>query len=204
MPGPVLVSWATAVTTLSLQASLTDWALVSQDAALFWGHFSEQLSGDRGESVYQDISLAPEAALYAFIWVNIVGACFFLMPFSFPVQRSEPDGNGMRVAMEVPRRSRDMAQHQINAVDCSYIALNTLCMPGFFYHFYCLVRSWGLDPAAPPLHLDSAAALGQLVGQPGSKRASMRNLNCRDSIHACRRRQAAMKRLQPPNRCLCV
>ena len=30
-------------------------------------------------------------------------------------------------------------------MDYSYVLLNTLCMPGFFYHFFCLLRSWGLD-----------------------------------------------------------
>ena len=32
-----------------------------------------------------------------------------------------------------------------------YIALNSLCMPGLFYHFLCLMRTWGLDVAAPPM-----------------------------------------------------
>ena len=30
-------------------------------------------------------------------------------------------------------------------MDYSFVLLNTLCMPGFFYHFFCLLRSWGLD-----------------------------------------------------------
>jgi hypothetical protein len=31
------------------------------------------------------------------------------------------------------------------------MALNSLCMPGLFYHYICLMRTWGLDFAAPPM-----------------------------------------------------
>ena len=30
------------------------------------------------------------------------------------------------------------------------MALNSLCMPGLFYYFICLMRAWGLDFGAPP------------------------------------------------------
>ena len=36
-----------------------------------------------------------------------------------------------------------MPQHALTAVDLSYIALNSLCLPGLFYHFVTLLRSWG-------------------------------------------------------------
>ena len=32
------------------------------------------------------------------------------------------------------------------------MALNSLCMPGLFYHFACLMRSWGLDFFDPPMY----------------------------------------------------
>ena len=32
------------------------------------------------------------------------------------------------------------------------MALNSLCMPGLFYHFICLMRAWGLDFGAPPMY----------------------------------------------------
>jgi len=162
MPGPIMLSWAAAVLTIALQVTLTDGSKVAQDAELFWGFIGDQLPGGVMWQAFQQDTAAPQLALYAFIWVNVVGACFFLMPFSFPVQRSEPDQNGHRAELEVPRRSHDMAQHQINAIDLSYIVLNTLCMPGFFYHFFCLLRSWGFDPAAPLVAVDSAGAWGQL------------------------------------------
>jgi hypothetical protein len=31
------------------------------------------------------------------------------------------------------------------------MALNSLCMPGLFYHYICLMRTWGLDFAVPPM-----------------------------------------------------
>ena len=44
-----------------------------------------------------------------------------------------------------------MPQHKLNAIDLSYMALNSLCMPGLIYHYCCLMRSWGFDIDAPPL-----------------------------------------------------
>jgi hypothetical protein len=49
--------------------------------------------------------------------------------------------------LEVPKASR-VAPHALTGVDYSFIALNTLCLPGFFYHFLLLLRTWGLDLAA--------------------------------------------------------
>ena len=43
------------------------------------------------------------------------------------------------------------------------MALNTLCMPGFFYHFFCLLRLWGFDPIAPPVALDSFDAVSRVI-----------------------------------------
>ena len=41
----------------------------------------------------------------------------------------------------------------LTGVDYSFIALNTLCLPGFFYHFLLLLRTWGLDSRPPPVSL---------------------------------------------------
>jgi len=99
--------------------------------------------------------------LYTFLGTNILG-CSVLMPFFFQPRQSEADATGKRVSMAVPRRSRNMVQHELNEIDYTYIALNTLCMPGFFYHFFCLMRSWGFDPAAPP-SFDSSTAITLLT-----------------------------------------
>lgn len=141
--GPVTLSLSFGMTTLALQVLLTDKAQLGHDAAQLCanvpGH--ESLLGG---------GPAQLLCLYSFIYAFIVGSSFFLMPNIFPAAQSEPDLEGGRTPMEVPYRRRNMPQHKLVDIDWSYVALNTLCMPGFFYHCFCLLRSWGLDPAAPP------------------------------------------------------
>jgi len=129
-----MLSWAAAATTLTLQATLTDWPALQQDAALLWSSLG--------------VSLDPPAqllALYAAVWAGGLGYSYALIPATFPAPRAQA------TTIEVPRRSRHMPQHQLALVDYSYVLLNTMCMPGIFYHFFSLMRTWGFDPAAPPL-----------------------------------------------------
>jgi len=68
-----------------------------------------------------------------------------------PAAQSKADAEGASEPLKVPYRTtkRLMPQHALTAVDLSYIALNSLCLPGLFYHFVTLLRSWGLDFDAP-------------------------------------------------------
>jgi len=159
--GPVLLSWATAATTLSLQALLTDQAGLGQDAAAFCAFLCGSLPG--GATCIQDPALQ-HLTLYVTLWLNIVGSSFLLIPNLYPTQQAVDD-RGNLLAAEVPQRYSRMAQHELNRVDCSYIALNTLCMPGFFYHFFCLLRSWGYtwDSAVEQLTVGSVADLTHLL-----------------------------------------
>ena len=43
------------------------------------------------------------------------------------------------------------------------MTLNSLCMPGLFYHFICLMRAWGLDLGAPPMYGIYPTALSPAV-----------------------------------------
>jgi len=80
-----------------------------------------------------------------------IGTSFWLMEATFPAQQSAPDVDGVRNPLKVARRSESMKQHPISNVDRSYIVLNMACMPGLFYHFVCLMRDWGFNPADPPM-----------------------------------------------------
>jgi len=162
-PGPVMLSWAAAATTMALQLLCTDWLQLGQDAQLCWSFASESLPLSDLLLEAQQSPNAPYVALYALLWINVVGCSFFVMPVSFPPQQSKADSQGQQLPLEVPHRSQNMVQHQLGNVDYSYVVLNTLCMPGFFYHFFCLMRSWGFDPAAPLPVLTSVKALSQMA-----------------------------------------
>jgi len=136
-PGPVLLSWATGLTTLALQATLTDGVQLDRDAAVLFGGLADPA--------------AQRVALYSLLWSIGHGWTFFLMKETFPALQSEPDATGVQRALEVPHRRANMPQHPLGPIDYSYVALNSLCMPGLFYHFICLMREWGLDLADPPL-----------------------------------------------------
>jgi len=147
-PGPILLSWAAAATTLTLQLQLTDRALLEADAVAVCSVIC---------SVAQDLGLArpmldtPTAqigTMYALVWIEVLATTCFLFPQA-PTQMSKADPlDGHRAPLEVPQRTSHMPQHQLTTVDYSYMLLNTLCMPGFFYHYVCLMRAWGFDPAA--------------------------------------------------------
>jgi len=143
-----MLSWSAGLTTLALQTLLTDWTQLDHDAASFAALFGDELMMS-GPS-------AQHLALYIGLWAFAVSNAFFFIPSS-PSQQS--DG----VPKQVPRRRNGMKQHALNAVDYSYIALNSLCMPGLFYHFVCLLRCWGLDLAAPPLFGIYPSSMSQLV-----------------------------------------
>ena len=154
-PGPVLLSWATGFTSLALQAHLTDGAQLDRDAAaLFSGWLADPA--------------AQHAALYAALMLTSLGSSFLLMPVTFPAISEEvgtsnaPIGSKPKVKV-IPQRMESIKQHPLGAVDYSYIALNSLCMPGIFYHFICLMRSWGLDLNAPPLYNIYPSSPMQLV-----------------------------------------
>ena len=146
-PGPVMLSWTFGLMTLFMQALLTDSAQLALDASLFWASVNEHvhLAGD-----FLLASDAKVAALYVFLWLNVVGSSFVVFPRA-PTRQHDRDSDGYRKPVQVPYRSQDMPQHQLTAIDWSYVVLNSLCMPGFFYHFACLIKSWGYDWTAPPL-----------------------------------------------------
>eukprot|EP00966_Prymnesium_polylepis_P288815 6671154-Prymnesium_polylepis.1 len=112
--GPVLLSWATAATTLSLQALLTDQAGLGQDAAAFCAFLCGSLPG--GATCIQDPALQ-HLTLYVTLWLNIVGSSFLLIPNLYPTQQAVDD-RGNLLAAEVPQRYSRMAQHELNRVDC--------------------------------------------------------------------------------------
>jgi len=135
MAGPVILSWSAAAATLGLQATtLTDWPALQDDCATLWNSV--------GVSLDPTVQLL---AAFACLWAGGLGYSFLLMPSTFPAPVTEGR------AVEVPRRSRHMPQHQLDGIDHSYVLLNSLCMPGLFYHFFTLMRTWGFDPGAPPL-----------------------------------------------------
>jgi hypothetical protein len=139
MPGPILLSWSAALTTMALQAACTSHSQLALDAASFWSAVGVQLE-----------PVAQLAGLYATLWATSIGYSFLLMQNTYPAE-TETDALGNQVPKEVPHRSAGMKQHQLTAIDYSYVALNSMCMPGLFYHFFILMRSWGLDLSAPPM-----------------------------------------------------
>lgn len=161
MPGPVLLSWFAAVLTLTLQYLITNWVVLGHDTKAFW-HFLESLLPPNLMYFLGQGTTAEYLALYSFLWVYIVSSSFILMPGLFPVQ--EGDAGAKKVPFR--RRASFLRQHQLTPLDFSYVALNTLCMPGFFYHVFCLLRSWGgIDMCKSLLLLDDKAegVLGPLA-----------------------------------------
>lgn len=149
--GPVLLSWFVGVATLALQTIFINMDQVAVDANLFIHHCEEMLSRcGLGDTLMAPLlaheSIQP-AALYVAMYITIIGSSVYLIPASFP---AEAGAGG--APMKVPRRSKYMPQHKMTPIDYSYVALNTLCMPFFFYHFFCLMRAWGLDVTDPPLY----------------------------------------------------
>jgi len=136
-PGPVALSWASAALTIALQVKFTEWTQLDQDAATL-AHYLGSIFPDN-LLAYGDLSVQ-RFALYASLWAFSVGNAFFLITATFPAPEAK-----------VPFRRPNMRQHELIGIDYSYMLLNTLCMPGLFYHFVCLMRSWGLDLASPPL-----------------------------------------------------
>jgi len=153
--GPVILSWVAAVTCLTLQATFTNSDQIAQDGASLWALLCQCLPADVEVILLgwgAEHAAAQLLVLYATLWLTTVGSSFFMMPSTFPAtQQSEPDEHGVRAPVVVPPRKQSNQQHQLNAVDYTYITLNTFCMPGLFYHFITLMRSWGLDFGAPPL-----------------------------------------------------
>jgi sterol desaturase/sphingolipid hydroxylase (fatty acid hydroxylase superfamily) len=138
MPGPVMLSWSAGLGTLALQVLMTDWAQLTHDAEYGFGW----LIGDPAGQVL---------ALFSTLALTTLGSSFFMMEQTFPPEMSPVDAGGERHPLRVPRRSQGMEQHQLNRIDYSYMLLNALCMPGLFYSFVGIMRSWGFNPAAPPL-----------------------------------------------------
>ncbi|EOD32846.1 hypothetical protein EMIHUDRAFT_230210 [Emiliania huxleyi CCMP1516] len=130
--GPIALSWAAGGLTLLLQHHFTDWTQAGADAA----YLSQRL---------QDVGVGPlpqpdlqVALLWAYLYAMSVGVSF-AMPGIVPAAQSKADAEG----------ASEPLKHALTAVDLSYIALNSLCLPGLFYHFVTLLRSWGLDFDAP-------------------------------------------------------
>ena len=148
-PGPIMLSWGFALSTMTLQALLTDWGQLRLDAEWCWG------------------SLISDPSAQLLLHYGLLGACslatsYFLMAPTFPAT-TEVDAHGVRAPIQVPRYKAGMKQHKLTAVDASYMALNAMCMPGLFYHYFCLMRSWGFDPTAAPLFGIYPADLSQLL-----------------------------------------
>ena len=151
-PGPIALSWSFAFGTLALQGLLTDQAQLNQDAAWIFGGVSADPS-------------AQHLALYAMLWLSSMSTSFFAMQSTFPAEQTAADAQGQTSALRVPHRKPNMSQHPLAFVDFSYIALNSLCMPGLFYHFFCLMRAWGFDPSQPPLFGVYPPSAGELLTQ---------------------------------------
>mmetsp|Transcript_37073 Transcript_37073/g.50176 ORF Transcript_37073/g.50176 Transcript_37073/m.50176 type:complete len:412 (-) Transcript_37073:154-1389(-) len=131
--GPMILSWGTGIATMCLQILITNKQQLAEDANLLRSKISHMdilLISDQNPT-------AEQLALYSFICLNLTvfGSLYFLFQLS---------PNAM---IEIPRRQKYMLQHQLNEVDYSYIILNILCLPGFFYNYFCLIRSFYLsDP----------------------------------------------------------
>jgi len=146
MPGPIGLAWGGAGLTLLLQFLFSDWNQLEADAAFFTSIFTLP-----GMEPVTDPQLQ-QLAFYGYLYLMSVGFSFLMPAIIKPVQ-SEPDMNGDTAPVRVPYRTSErlMAQHKLTPVDYSYMVLNSLCMPGLFFHFITLMRSWGLDFSAPPM-----------------------------------------------------
>lgn len=156
--GPVLFSWASSALTMSLQVRFTDWPQFKQDAEFLFSELNEQLLGNNVWEGFVGFEY------YMLLYMCVIGSSFFVFPNAWPPQ-SEENSQGHRIPMEVPHRLEKMRQHKLANVDYSYMVLNSLCMPGLFYHFITLMRSWGLDLSAPPLFGIYPSSMGQLISQ---------------------------------------
>lgn len=139
MLGPILASWGFGATVLACQARFTDWAQLERDAAAVFS----LLPADAATALAGHKVLA----LFPLVWVTAMSYSFFVMQSSFAPQKIE----GTSTPKQVPLCKAKMVKHRLAAVDVSYMALNSLCMPGLFYHYICLMRTWGLDFAVPPM-----------------------------------------------------
>ena len=153
--GPVALSWMTGVMTLALQSLLTDTAQLDRDAAALAHFLCAPLPAT--DFLLQDTS-AQRLLLYVGLWAFSVSNAFFVIPSTFPADGSDEP-------IKIPYRRPNMKQHRLSGVDYSYVVLNSLCMPGLFYHFICIMRSWGLDFGAPPLFGIYPASVNELVTQ---------------------------------------
>mmetsp|Transcript_129333 Transcript_129333/g.241935 ORF Transcript_129333/g.241935 Transcript_129333/m.241935 type:complete len:442 (-) Transcript_129333:341-1666(-) len=158
MQGPVLFSWASGALTLGLQAQFTDWQQLKQDAEFV----SDFIHGNLLGNSFWDGSAVPE--IYVLLYMVVIGSSFAFFPNAWPAQTKE-NAQGRRIPMEVPHRHKNMKQHKLTSVDHSYMILNSLCMPGLFYHFITLMRSWGLDLSAPPLFGIYPPSVDQLISE---------------------------------------
>jgi len=149
--GPVALAWASGLFTLGCQAIFTDKELLAADANFVWTFLCEHPRTDLYEVLINIDPAAQLAFFFGFIYVSMYMFSLAAMPATFPALQSEPDADGKRTALQVPRRSsRDYKQHSLNTIDLSYMGLNSLCMPGLVYHFVCILRSWGMT-SDPPL-----------------------------------------------------
>jgi len=140
-PGPVALSLTVGLSTLALQG-LTSWRQFDQDAEAVWSFLCSRFPGHDVLMAVQQVPAAQHLALYAFLYVYIVGSSFWLMPALFRPE-TEVDSAGKEISKRIPHRRRELPQHKLTSIDKSYVVLNTLCMPGFFYHGFSLLRSWG-------------------------------------------------------------
>jgi len=149
--GPVAFAWATALFTLGCQATFTNKERLAADANFVWTFLCEHPKTSLYDHLINVDPALQLAAFFGFIYVSSYAFSIFAMPLTFPPLKSDADSNGSRQALVVPRRSsREHKQHSLNKIDLSYMLLNSLCMPGLFYHFVCLCRSWGMT-GEPPL-----------------------------------------------------
>jgi sterol desaturase/sphingolipid hydroxylase (fatty acid hydroxylase superfamily) len=155
-PGPIMLAWTSALATMSLQVLFTDWTQLESDAAYICQAAYDSLPSALDPlGVLGAVQTDPNAqklALFAFLYINSVGFSF-IMPALFRPEQTEAAADGSKEDMVVPYRSspEKMPQHAMTAVDWSYVALNSMCMPGLFFHFITICRGWGLDFGAPPL-----------------------------------------------------
>ena len=133
--GPILLAFTSALTTMALQFRFTDWQQLAMDEQGLSDFFSRFLPDSAVLQYLQHEPWAAHTALYASLFSYI--SFIFLMPAAWPIFDES--------AMAIPYRRRNMRQHRLNAIDFSYVTLNSLVMPGFYYEFFCLMRSWGLD-----------------------------------------------------------
>ena len=116
-PGPILLSWAAGATTLIAQVHFTDWAQLGHDAEQLWAYLA---SGSLLDTAIDPV--AQLLVLYGFIYVNVIGSSFFVMPNVWPPQQS-----ACGTPLQVKHRSRNMVQHELNRVDFSCVDLCGCC-----------------------------------------------------------------------------